>query len=345
MYTLAEITKAVLGEQPAGRDLSLTGELLELEMMAKPVRPTNLEGKRIADDFSELEPDWSKLEVRCEELLQGSRDLRVATFYLAALLRVHGFPGLAHGLELIRQLVRSSDFQPYPQTEPNDSGSFVERWYTLAAVSCPYKQEGDLLKIIEGVRNIPLAKTKGMICRYKDVIIARKKVGGEDTATIERIRNEWKASLMEERAETTFSLKLALEATVEIETLLVAQTPEAYAPVGANQRPLHILASELKSLLEFVNSSVTQLQVVPSMVGEAPPAVSGEFHSRADAIRVLTQIAEYFRKTEPASPVPYFIDRAVRLVDRNFMSLLGDLVPDAVSRFQTLAGVDDSKTN
>ena len=345
MYALAEITKSVPGEQPAGRDLSLTGELLELETMAKPVLPTNTDGKRIADDFSELEPDWAKLGARCEQLLRVSRDLHVAAFYLAALLRVHGFAGLAHGLELIRKLMSTSDFKPYPQTEAKDSGAYIERWYALVAVSCPYKQEGDLLRIVEGIRNIPLAKIEGLSCRYKDVIAARQQVGGEDTATVERIRNEWKLSPTEERAEAISSLKLALDATAEIEALLVAQTPEEYAPVGGNPRPLHVLASELKSLLEFISSSVPQLQTVPSVVGEARPAVSGEFHSRSEAIRVLTQIAEYFRKTEPASPVPYFIDRAVRLVDRNFMSLLGDLVPDAVSRFQTLAGVEDSKTN
>ena len=82
-----------------------------------------------------------------------------------------------------------------------------------------------------------------------------------------------------------------------------------------------------------------------TVTSEVRVAVPGEFRSRSDAIKVLAQVAEYFRKTEPASPVPYFIERAVRLVDRDFMSLLGDLVPDAVPRFQTLTGVEDIKAN
>ena len=68
MYTLEDIKLPVSDAQPAGRDLSLTGELLELELMAKPVFTTNADGKRVTNDFSEHEPDWIKLESRCADL-------------------------------------------------------------------------------------------------------------------------------------------------------------------------------------------------------------------------------------------------------------------------------------
>jgi type VI secretion system protein ImpA len=310
--------------------------------MAKPVLTTNVDGKRVTNDFSEHEPDWVRLASRCEELLKVTRDLRVATFYSAALLRVDGFQGFVHGLELIRKMILASDYQAYPQFDPGDRGVLLERWYTLIALGSAYKQEGDLLRIIEGVRAVPLAKNKSLPCRYFDVVSARNQAGGVDATMVERLRIEWKKISVEERAATSAALSTALGALAEIEAVLLEQTPEALIPSGTGARPMQGLALELKGLLEFINSSIPNLQSkAAKAVSEVPAFDPGEIRSRADAIRLLQQAAEFFRKTEPSSPVPYFVERAVRLVDRDFMGLLGDLVPDAVPKFQSLAGVED----
>ena len=344
MYLIEDIARPVSATQPEGRDLDQTGELLELESMAKPVLPTNAEGKRITDDFSEQEPDWLKLERRCEELLKTTRDLRVAAFYSAALLRGHGLPGLAHGLDLIRQMMLTSEYRVFPQIGAGDNAVLLERWYTLVALSAPFKQEADLLRIIEGVRKLPLTRTKSSPCTYQEVIAARGQAGGVDTATLERIRSEWNQVPAVERAEMGTALTSALGAVAEIEAALLAQTPYEIVPIGAGTSPLEGLATELRGLSEFLNGPVAQQKAVavPGVAAvEVHTAVPGEIGSRADAIRLLQQVAEFFRKTEPASPVPYFVDRAVRLVDRDFMGLLGDLVPDAVPKFQSLAGVEE----
>jgi type VI secretion system protein ImpA len=45
---------------------------------------------------------------------------------------------------------------------------------------------------------------------------------------------------------------------------------------------------------------------------------AGAINSRADAIRALDAVAEYFRRHEPSSPIPLFVDRAKRLVAKDF---------------------------
>ena len=340
MFLLDDINTPVSDNEPAGRDLSLTGELLELELLAKPMPSINVDGKRVANDFSEHEPDWTKLESRCEDLLKVTRDLRIATFYSAALLRAHGIQGLAHGLELIRKMIIASGYRVRPQGAPDDRAVSLERWYTIAALGVPYKQEGDLLRMIEGIRLVPLGKNKSLPCRYLDVVTARNQAGGADAAMVERLRAVWKKIPVEERASVNLSVSSALSALAEIEAVLLEQTPEDLVPVGASSTPLHGLALELKGLLDFINGSNPQPKVGASVPAEGPVAIPGEIHSRADAIRLLQQAAEFFRKTEPSSPIPYFVDRAVRLVDRDFMGLLGDLVPDAVAKFESLAGVE-----
>jgi type VI secretion system protein ImpA len=344
MYSLDDIKYAVPGAEPAGRDLALTGEILELESMAKPVPTTNVEGKRVSNDFSEHEPDWLKLGARCMDLFKTTRDLRVATFYCAALLRTDGFLGLAHGFELIKRMILSSDYQVHPRFEAGDRAVVLERWYTLAALGSPYKMEGDLLRIIEGLRTVPLAKNKTLPCRYLDVVAARNQPGGVDVAQIERLKSEWRKIAVDERSATCATLGTALGALAEIEAVLLAQTPEDLVPAGAGSRPLQGLALEIKGLMEFMTGSVPQSRTVDAVSKEVSVAVPGEIHSRADAIRLLQQAAEFFRRTEPSSPVPYFVDRAIRLVDRDFMGLLGDLVPDAVPKFQSLTGVEGGAT-
>jgi type VI secretion system protein ImpA len=50
--------------------------------------------------------------------------------------------------------------------------------------------------------------------------------------------------------------------------------------------------------------------------------------TRADAFALLDQAGAFFRASEPTSPISVIIDRARKLADRDFMSLLKDLLPE-----------------
>jgi type VI secretion system protein ImpA len=54
-----------------------------------------------------------------------------------------------------------------------------------------------------------------------------------------------------------------------------------------------------------------------------------EAKTREDAIRLLEQIGTYYRVAEPSSPVPFLTDRARSFVERDFLSLLKELLPEA----------------
>ncbi len=53
----------------------------------------------------------------------------------------------------------------------------------------------------------------------------------------------------------------------------------------------------------------------------------GAIRSRQDAIRALDAVAEFFRRNEPSSPIPLFVDRAKRLVSKDFLEVLADIAP------------------
>ena len=54
--------------------------------------------------------------------------------------------------------------------------------------------------------------------------------------------------------------------------------------------------------------------------------------TRDDAIRTLKQVADFFRRTEPHSPISYSLDQAVRWGRMSLPDLLGELIDDDTTR-------------
>jgi type VI secretion system protein ImpA len=54
--------------------------------------------------------------------------------------------------------------------------------------------------------------------------------------------------------------------------------------------------------------------------------------NRIQALSLLAQVANYFRVSEPSSPIPFLADRARELAQRDFLSLLRDVLPQGALR-------------
>ena len=75
--------------------------------------------------------------------------------------------------------------------------------------------------------------------------------------------------------------------------------------------------------------------------------VSGQVTDRESAMRTLLSVADYFRRTEPQSPLPYLLERAVRWGRMSLGDLLGEVILDERVRgdvFQ-LTGIEVNKEN
>ena len=72
---------------------------------------------------------------------------------------------------------------------------------------------------------------------------------------------------------------------------------------------------------------------VPAGRASTGPAASpGQIVSRDDALRVLGEIANFFRRTEPHSPISYTLDEAVRRGRLTWPELLAEVVADMNTR-------------
>jgi type VI secretion system protein ImpA len=110
------------------------------------------------------------------------------------------------------------------------------------------------------------------------------------------------------------------------------------------------LSAQLVKIDRVVRTRLAARSDAPAdaAAGEAPAAgggtvAIGAIASRQDAIRALDAVAEFFRRNEPSSPIPMFLERAKRLVSKSFLEVLADVAPDAVAQAMSAGGVTQSE--
>jgi type VI secretion system protein ImpA len=64
--------------------------------------------------------------------------------------------------------------------------------------------------------------------------------------------------------------------------------------------------------------------------GAGGEAFTGSIASRADVLRAIDAITEYYRQREPGSPVPFALRRARDWVSLDFLQVLEDIAPNSL---------------
>jgi type VI secretion system protein ImpA len=106
---------------------------------------------------------------------------------------------------------------------------------------------------------------------------------------------------------------------VEALRMLVPAHAEAAAINVGKDRVFDLPIERMAGLLEGVPAP-------DSAVSETSTAFLVE--NRAQALGLLDQVGAFFRNAEPSSPVPFLTDRARELAQRDFLSLLRDVLPE-----------------
>jgi type VI secretion system protein ImpA len=144
--------------------------------------------------------------------------------------------------------------------------------------------------------------------------------------------------------DTAKSRDAAIEAAIQqVKSLEATLTAKAGAGRAAS-------LAALVQALHAAKAPVTQwlvdtgaLEPTPEEGGEAGAAapvkrVAGEITNREDAIRMMGKIAEFIRKSEPSSPVPILLERAQKLVGKDFIAILRNVAPDGLDQIERLKG-------
>jgi len=106
----------ISADAPCGADMEYTPEFAAL-LTAAAGKPAQQVGEAIVPA---VEPEWPLVMRLGAELLEKTRDLRIASRLTQALLHVQGLTGLRVGLVLIRHYVEDHWASLHPQLDPED---------------------------------------------------------------------------------------------------------------------------------------------------------------------------------------------------------------------------------
>jgi type VI secretion system protein ImpA len=172
---------------------------------------------------------------------------------------------------------------------------------------------------------------------------------GETPPSEDQIRAVFAATPSEEVVALSAQLQTALDALEKIAETMLEQCggSEAVPEFAPLQSILAKMRAALKPYLPVEGAGEAQGgasgEAGAAAQGAGAGGAPGAIRTRDDAVRVLGLVADFFRRTEPSSPVPIFIDRAKRLVALDFLKMIEDVAPDALNDVKRLGGIKDQE--
>ena len=290
------------------------------------------EARRADDELTQGEwqretkaSDWRQvIELSTEALSKRSKDIQIAAWLSEALVRLHGFAGLRDGCRLIRELVGQFWDCLYPEIEDGD----------LESRAAPLEWMNQRLP--EAVRFIAIARSgQGQPYGWwywqesrnvdnlartnveaRNAALAEGKISGEDfdkaVATLRRPHYE---TLFAEVGEAVAELR-ALDRAVDERFGRDAPSLVALKQAVDDCHRLVEAIVKRKRELEPDPTSTDGVSNVAGTDGVSAPGPNGSgggmLRDRAAALQRLSEVAAFFRRTEPHSPVSYLVQRAVQ---------------------------------
>jgi type VI secretion system protein ImpA len=327
-------------EQPCGVSLDdsiLLSSLDALRLFGQarsPEAPPDPEGDE--RELSKARPplEWDKIRADALDGLSKSKDLRLLAYLGTALLRTDGLPSFATVLTTASQWLETYWPQVYPAL---DEDAIARR----NALNC----FADPMAVIDRIWRLPLV-TSRQHGRYslRDIEIARGQAAPgplESKPEEAAILNAFKELSLEDLTALDASAAAASGALTRIDARMRSEGGPDVAP---DFGPLVTQFAKLGRVCKEQLASRGEASGPAEAAADGSGQVAfraGAINSRADAIRALDAVAEYFRRNEPSSPIPLFVDRAKRLVAKDFLEVLADIAPDALSVARSAGGLKD----
>ena len=343
-FDLDKLSAEISAENPAGEDLAYDAAYLELFRKAEGT-PEQQMGDTIVPAE---EPDWRTVQGLCVDLLGRTRDLRLLTLLCVAALKTGGLAGLRDGLAALRANPEKLWEPLFPRLDPGDNNDPLERMNIIAGLAAAPEAQGDPLRLIKHIRDVPLTNSRALGrfgLRSIALATGESQPKGEE-ARPERgvIDGAFDDTPVEELKASSEAVAGAVDHLRAIETFLDASVGVGKAPdLGTFERCLLDVQGALAKALARRGVAVEGASPDGSAgtASQASAGVSfpGAIRSHDDVLLALDRICQYYERTEPSSPVPLLLQRAKRLVSRSFVEILTDLSPDSMAQFKVIAGI------
>lgn len=342
--------------QPAGENLEFDPAFAELERLAQG-KPEQQYGSTIVPAE---EPDWKEVAASARALMQRTHDLRVLGRLAVARLQREGMGGYAETMAMIRQVLETRWTAVHPQLDPEDDNDPTLRANALLALAEP-------MRVMRFLRYMPLARSvRAGAVSWRDISFSTSMIEVEDGTP------KMTASVIAAAFRDTDGAALAgLRAAVASAIASAAAIPAAFDEhaghgAGPDFTDLTKLLREIARMTDTyaqaapeaaapedagpdagaVRPEATEVGPPPAAARAAPAmsiATMGPPTNRADALRLLDLVIEFYERSEPSSPLPLLIARARRLADKGFLDILRDMAPDGVSQAERIAGTPSAE--
>jgi type VI secretion system protein ImpA len=258
-----------------------------------------------------------------DALARRSKDLQIAAWLADAWAELHGLSGIERGAALIAGLCDRFWDTMFPELdEDNDGRTRILEWLDEA--------------LSRRVHSAALGGSPGVVTLGDwDRADGRPRVGEDAAPTREGLlarmsmvgAARWSAVIDEVRA--------ARGSIAALESCLAARESDP-TRLRRTESALGSLENLVEQVLRMSGASTERR---PTEAGAAPPehralaGVSGPagafITSRAEAYSRLTEAADYLLRTEPHSPVPYLVKRAIGWGNMSLAELLQEFVSGA----------------
>lgn len=356
-----ELLVPISDENPAGNDprddespLSTYNTMKDARQVARSAERQNM----FDGHNTEADDSWRKIIDLAPGIIKDSaKDLEVASWLTEALIRRHGFRGLRDGFQLIQGLIDTfwDDLYPLPDEDGVETrvaslsglnGEGAEgvliapiRNATITEGSDPgpftlwnYQQAADIDKILDADSKKEKEEKLGFGISHIDRAVTES----SETFFV-NLRDDINDSITSYReASKKLDELCGLNDAPPTSNILsiLEQCHGVINHLGKHKFPVTQVSDALEPDGDTTSIEATN-QSNPSQHS------SGPIKSRDDAFRLLIEISDYFRRTEPHSPIPHILERAVKWGDMPLEALIKELIPDSSARdfYSSLTGV------
>lgn len=353
------------GNQPGGEDLSFSAAFDDIAEMRRADDPTLKQGEWVTPI---KQADWAGAAKLCETLLATrTKDLRLALWLTEARAMTQGYAGLASGLGLCTALCEQHWDHLHPLPDGNDAEErigniawMLQRLGELATalpVTAGRKGERFTLLDLKHARQWQLqAERAGQPAdtlpadQPNAITVPQFRQAVQDTPAdrlrevVDALRSTraqlqaWQGVVDSRLGQDGPSFVHAREALEQAGHELERLAREAGALSGSH------LAGDALGVSSASNSAAhtdAHSATAAASSGQAGAFIATEPRTRAEALRQLQWVADFFRRTEPHSPVAYLADKAIKWGEMPLHRWLGEVVKDPASmaHLQELLGL------
>ncbi|MRT15093.1 type VI secretion system protein TssA [Enterobacteriaceae bacterium RIT711] len=314
-------------ESPAGENLEFEPIFDEIRS-ARESDPDYLQ----QDEWSVSEPrkaDWNRVRTLSENaLIEQSKDLQLASWFVEALLYQQGLMGLIAGVDFLSEFITRFWFQCWPSLD--DEGINIRRG-RLQRLDRDLSQQLCRLALLHQP-NTTLAYWRQLLANEHRINTSSSDRAEEsDISLASFIQRATDFSSIEisqqadrvEQLTTTFGL-------LESRYISLSQDSEGNVFMQTRQT-LADITDYLQRLAQYAIPVTDEtISFVSFDDNNTPPQRNNPIQTmnREIAISQMLAIASYFRLTEPSSPVSFLMERAARWANMNLTEWLEEMLND-----------------